>query len=135
MELQRHAMLMYTSCGWFFDDLSGIETIQVIQYAGRVLQLAEELFGKPWEARFLDHLAAAKSNLPERGDGAEIYRKFVKPSIIGFENVGAHYAVSSLFSPYGEVTDIFSYAVNRIDYQTRDAGKLRMALGQGPVHV
>ena len=130
LELQRHAMLMYTSCGWFFDDLSGIETIQVIQYAGRVLQLAEQLFHKPLEAQFLEHLAAAKSNLPERGDGAEIYRKFVKPSIIHFENVGAHYAVSSLFSPYGEVTDIFSYAVTRLDYHTRDAGKLRMALGQ-----
>ena len=41
MEMQRHAQLMYTSCGWFFDDISGIETVQIIAYAARVLQLAQ----------------------------------------------------------------------------------------------
>ena len=46
MELQRQSMLMYTSCGWFFDDLAGIETVQVMSYAGRVLQLVRELFGQ-----------------------------------------------------------------------------------------
>src|SRR6202789_2015691 len=45
MEMQRHAQLMYTSCGWFFDDISGIETVQVIAYAARALQLAQNLFG------------------------------------------------------------------------------------------
>ncbi len=60
MELQRHAMLMYTSCGWFFDELSGIETVQVIQYAGRVLQLADELFSEAFEPGFLEHLERAK---------------------------------------------------------------------------
>ncbi|HEX7360260.1 MAG TPA: DUF3536 domain-containing protein [Bryobacteraceae bacterium] len=130
MELQRHAMLMYTSCGWFFDELSGIETVQVIQYAGRVVQLAEQLFGEPIEGLFLHKLALAKSNLPEYGDGANIYRKYVKPAIVDLEKVGAHYSISSLFAPYGEGTDIFSYSVNRLDYHTADAGRLRMALGQ-----
>src|SRR5207248_7851367 len=81
LEMQRHAMLMYTSCGWFFDDLSGIETVQVIEYAGRVVQLAEQLFGEPIESQFLAKLSAATSNLPEYGDGATIYRRYVKPSI------------------------------------------------------
>ncbi len=130
MELQRHAMLMYTSCGWFFDELSGIETVQVIQYAGRVVQLAEELFGDTIEQRFLEKLSAAKSNLPEYGDGASIYKKYVKPSMVDLEKVGAHYSISSLFAPYGERTDIFSYAVKKLDYHTGEAGKLRMALGQ-----
>jgi hypothetical protein len=130
MELQRHAMLMYTSCGWFFDELSGIETVQVIQYAGRVVQLAEQLFSEPVEEQFLALLALAKSNLPEYGDGAVIYRRYVKPSIVDLEKVGAHYSISSLFAPYGERTDIFSYTVKRLDYHTGDAGKLRMALGQ-----
>ena len=123
MELQRHAMLMYTSCGWFFDDLSGIETVQVIQYAGRVLQLAEQLFSEPLELQFLERLALAKSNIGEYGDGAAIYRKYVKPSIIDLEKVGAHYSISSLFAPYGERTDIFSYAVKRLDYHCRERGK------------
>jgi hypothetical protein len=130
MELQRHAMLMYTSCGWFFDELSGIETVQVIQYAGRVVQLAEEVLGTPLEREFLERLSVAKSNLPEYGDGANIYRKYVKPAMVDLEKVGAHYSISSLFAPYGEVADIFSYSVKRLDYHTGDAGKLRMAIGQ-----
>jgi alpha-amylase/alpha-mannosidase (GH57 family) len=130
MELQRHAMLMYTSCGWFFDELSGIETVQVIQYAGRVVQLAEQLFGDCFEEHFLEKLALAKSNLTEYGDGAKIYKRYVKTSMVDLEKVGAHYSISSLFAPYGERTDIFSYSVKRLDYHTGDAGRLRMALGQ-----
>ncbi len=130
LELQRHAMLMYTSCGWFFDDLSGIETVQVIEYAGRVVQLAEQLFKEPVQAQFLERLALAHSNLPDYGNGADIYTRYVKPSIVDLEKVGAHYSISSLFAPYGDKTDIFSYTVKRLDYHTRDAGKLRMAIGQ-----
>ncbi len=130
LELQRHAMLMYTSCGWFFDDLSGIETVQVIQYAGRVVQLAEQLFKESIETQFLERLALAKSNLTEYGNGADVYQRYVKPSIVDLEKVGAHYSISSLFAPYGDRTDIFSYAVKRLDYHTRDAGRMRMALGQ-----
>jgi alpha-amylase/alpha-mannosidase (GH57 family) len=130
MELQRNAMLMYTSCGWFFDELSGIETVQVIQYAGRVVQLAEQLFNEPFEEQFLERLALAKSNMPEYGEGATIYKRYVKPSMVDLEKVGAHYSISSLFAPYGEGTDIFAYSVKRLDYHTGDAGKLRMALGQ-----
>src|SRR5690606_18980339 len=63
LEMQRHLMLMYTSCGWFFDEVSGLETVQILQYAGRAIQLAEELFGVPLEAPFLERLAAAPSNL------------------------------------------------------------------------
>ena len=130
LELQRHAMLMYTSCGWFFDELSGIETVKVIEYAGRVVQLAEQLFGDSIESEFLERLSAAKSNLHEYGDGAKIYKKYVKPLMVDLEKVGAHYSISSLFAPYGERTDIFAYSVKRLDYHTRDAGRLRMAIGQ-----
>jgi len=130
LELQRHAMLMYTSCGWFFDELSGIETVQIIEYAGRVVQLAQEIFGDGTEAGFLDQLSAAKSNLPEVGTGADVYRMRVKPSIVDLEKVGAHYAISSLFAPYAEGTDIFAYKVKRLDYHTTEAGQLRTAVGQ-----
>ena len=77
LELQRHTQLMYTSCGWFFDDLSGIETIQVIQFAGRAVQLAQQLFGDSLESRFVRELARAKGNLPECGDGECVYRRTV----------------------------------------------------------
>ena len=81
MELERHAQLMYTSCGWFFDEISGIETVQIIAYAGRVVQLAKRLFGAEGEAiepEFVAVLAEAKSNLPDVRDGAEVYRKFAQ---------------------------------------------------------
>ena len=135
MELQRHAMLMYTSCGWFFDELSGIETVQVIQYAGRVVQLAEQLFERPHRRAISERSRWRKAILPEYGDGAAIYRSYVKPSIVDLEKVGAHYSISSLFAPYGDRTDIFSYSVKRLDYHTGDAGKLRMALGQARFHI
>jgi len=108
LEMQRHAMLMYASCGWFFDELSGIETVQVMQYAARVVQLAEELFGNSIEQDFLEYLALAKSNIPDHGNGATVYEKFVKPAMLDLYRLGAHYAISSLFEDYGEHTRIYS---------------------------
>ena len=100
LEMQRHAMLMYTSCGWFFDELSGIETVQVIQYAGRVIQLAETISGDSFEPHFLDLLQEAKSNIREQRDGRVIYEKFVKPAVVDTAKLAAHYAISSLFEEY-----------------------------------
>lgn len=82
MELQRQAMMMYTSCGWFFDDLSGIETIQVMQYVGRVVQLAQKLFADPIEEEFLGLLSRAHSNVPEKGDGRQVYETSVRPEMV-----------------------------------------------------
>ncbi len=130
LELQRYAMLMYTSCGWFFDELSGIETTQVIQYAGRAIQLAQALNGDGIEERFLSLLEFAKSNLPEHRDGRHIYEKFVKPAMVDLHKVGAHYAVSSLFENYGDSAEIFCYQVEREDYRLLPAGKKRLALGR-----
>jgi alpha-amylase/alpha-mannosidase (GH57 family) len=130
MELQRHLMLMYTSCGWFFDELSGIETVQVIQYAGRAIQLAEEIFQQPYEARFIELLEKAESNIPAHKNGAVIFEKFVRPAAIDLPKVGAHYAVSSLFEPFNHETRIYSYAVDRQDYKVLNEGKTRLALGR-----
>ena len=129
LEMQRHALLMYTSCGWFFDELSGLETVQVIHYAGRALQLAEEVSGEKLEAEFLQHLAMAKSNLPEHGDGAKIYEKWVKPAVVDIERVGGHYAISSLFESYAEKTRIYCYEVERVRYSVEAEGKIRLANG------
>ena len=104
LEMQRHAMLMYTSCGWFFDELSGLETVQVIHYAGRVVELAKEFFGQEVEPQFLDRLRLAKSNIAEYGDGAQIYEKWVKPAAVDIEKLAGHYAISSLFEDYSEKT-------------------------------
>ncbi len=133
MELQRHAMLMYTSCGWFFDDLSGIETVQVIQYAGRVLQLADQLFSRSFELEFLEHLELAKSNIPEHSDGRTIYEKFVRPAMLDLKNVGAHYAISSLFQDNGERNSIYSYSTVMEDYRNFQAGSTKLVIGRAKV--
>lgn len=133
LELQRHAMLMYTSCGWFFDELSGIETVQVIQYAGRAVQLAEELFGDDIEPHFLERLEQAKSNIPEHGDGHRIYDKFVKPAMVNLTKVTAHFAVSSLFEEYSEQAEIYCYHIDLEDYQTSECGKAKFVAGRAKV--
>jgi len=133
MELERHAMLMYTSCGWFFDDISGIETVQVIAYASRVLQLAADLFGERaagLEPQFIDKLAAAKSNVPEQQDGAAIYRRKVQPMQVTLEQVAAHYAISSIFTSYPDEAEIYCYTVRRLAHETVSSGRMRMVAGQ-----
>ena len=134
MELQRHAMLMYTSCGWFFDELSGIETVQVVQYAARALQLAQQLFERDLESEFLNRLEHAKSNIPEHGDGRRIYEKFVKPAMIDWAKAEAHYAISSLFQQYGEKTRIFSFSFEDQHRQVLTAGKTKLAVGKTRIH-
>jgi alpha-amylase/alpha-mannosidase (GH57 family) len=129
LEMQRHAILMYTSCGWFFDELSGIETVQVIHYAGRALRLAEDVSGESIEPEFLQHLAKAKSNLPEHGDGAQIYQKWVKPACVDIPRVAGHYAISSLFENYPDKTNIYCYEVQRLKYSLEAEGKMRLATG------
>jgi Domain of unknown function (DUF3536) len=126
-------MLMYTSCGWFFDELSGIETVQVMQYAARALQLSQELFGDDLEPEFLKRLERAKSNLPEHGDGRRIYEKFVEPVRVTLEQVGAHFAVSSLFENYRSKTHTYCYTVTTEDYRLLSSGKARLALGRAHV--
>ncbi len=133
MELERHTQLMYTSCGWFFDEISGIETVQIIAYAGRVLQLAAKLFGdagKALEADFLEVLEKAKSNVCEHGDGGAVYRKWVKDARLDLEHVGAHYAISSMFRAYPDAGEIFCFDVQRHSYDVLTSGSGRVALGR-----
>jgi len=133
LELQRNAMLMYTSCGWFFDELSGIETVQDIKYAGRVLQLADQLFSEPFEPGFLEQLERAKSNIPEHRDGRTIYENFVRPAMLDMKDVGAHYALSSLFQDIGEQSSIYAYSATREDYRSFQVGGSRLVIGRATV--
>ena len=137
LELERHTQLMYTSCGWFFDEISGIETVQIIAYAGRVIQLARKLFGEPGaalEAGFLDILAKAKSNVPEMVDGAEVYHRYVNSMQIGLEQVGAHYAISSIFRTYPEHGELFCFDVHRESQETFSSGRGRVAVGRALIY-
>jgi alpha-amylase/alpha-mannosidase (GH57 family) len=136
MEMQRHAQLMYTSCGWFFDDISGIETVQIIAYAARVLQLAQRLFASKaalLEPAFLARLTEAKSNVATAGDGALIYKTCVASMELKLEQVAAHYAISSVFSSFPQETDLFCYHVRRISYDVSTSGRGRLAVGRAHI--
>lgn len=130
LELQRHALLMYTSCGWFFDEISGIETVQVLQYAGRAIQLAEELFGNRFEEQFLAILEKAPSNIPEIGNGRVTYERFVLPARVDLPKVAAHYAVSALFEGYPESVSVACYQVDRLALDVQEAGRAHLLTGQ-----
>jgi alpha-amylase/alpha-mannosidase (GH57 family) len=90
LEAQRHALLMFTSCGWFFDELSGIETVQILQYACRAIQLASQITDTSLEEEFIRLLEEAPSNVPVLKNGAEVYNKYVLPSKTNLQRVGMH---------------------------------------------
>jgi hypothetical protein len=131
LELQRQAMLMYTSCGWFFDEISGLETLQVMKYASKAVQLAEETLGLSIEPLFISDLEKAPSNLFE--NGVKVYKEWVLPSKIDLTRVGAHYAVSSLFNDYPESMKIFNFTVNSEHYEKVKSGKITLATGKARI--
>lgn len=129
MEMQRHAMLMYTSCGWFFDEVSGIETVQVLQYACRVIQLANQNGNLDLESEFLHRLEKAPSNVPSLENAAHVYRKYVLPSKTNLQRVGMHYAVSSIFEEEPESLPLFNYTATNDFFLKKEAGEQVLVLG------
>ncbi len=131
LEMQRNAMLMYTSCGWFFDEISGIETIQIMQYASKAIQYAEELYGLSFEQEFLKILEEAPSNVYK--NAVKPYEMFVKPVKCDLLRVGAHYCISSFFEEYPEQVKICCYTEKSDVYNKMEAGRLRLAIGKADI--
>ncbi|MGE0588335.1 MAG: DUF3536 domain-containing protein [Cyclobacteriaceae bacterium] len=129
MELQRNALLMYTSCGWFFDEISGIETVQILQYACRALQLMQQTAGKDLEDEFIARLEQIPSNIAFLQNGGNVYRKYVVPSKTNLQRVGMHYAVASLFEDDPENFPIFNYTTTNDFFVRKEAGEQRLVLG------
>ncbi|MCX5681656.1 MAG: DUF3536 domain-containing protein, partial [Candidatus Omnitrophica bacterium] len=107
LEMQRNAQLMYTSCGWFFDEIARLEPVQILKYAARVIQLISEVDHRDLEEDFLHILEKAESN--------------------------EEYAVSSLFEDYSKETNIYCYTVIRDEYKKREANRLKLCIGSGTV--
>ncbi len=127
LEMQRNGMLTYTSCGWFFEEISGIETVQVMQYAARAMQLALEVSGRDLEPGFLEILERAESNV--FGNGRRAYENAIPPAKADLKRVGAHYAMSSLFESYSGSTDIYCYRAESELNENFSSGKLRLSIG------
>ncbi|MCP4650668.1 MAG: DUF3536 domain-containing protein [PVC group bacterium] len=133
LEMQRHAMLMYTSCGWFFDEISGIETVQIMQYAARAIQMAKEAGGIDLEPGYLKILKKAHSNIKESENGAKIYEKAIKQTVLDLHRVGAHFAVSSLFNDYPKTTKVYCYSVENRVNERAEAGRQKIVIGRALV--
>ncbi len=132
LEMQRNAMLMYTSCGWFFDEISGIEAVQVMRYAARAMQLAGEVAGVSLEADYLRLLEKAPSNVFE--NGRKVYEMFVLPSKLDLSRVVVHYAVASLILGHKNESDVFCYRVSSSSYEKAvSSEELKMAFGKAAV--
>jgi alpha-amylase/alpha-mannosidase (GH57 family) len=129
MEMQRHAMLMYTSCGWFFDEVSGIETTQVMQYACRVIQLANQIGALSLEPEFRLLLEKAPSNVPSYQHASNVYEKVVLPAKTNLKRVGMHYAVSSIFEEEPESLPLFNYTATNDFFLKKQAGEQVLVLG------
>ena len=131
LEMQRNAMLMYTSCGWFFDDISGIEPIQIMKYALKTIQYAEELQELSLNQEYLKFLSKAQSNTPE--STMEIFSTFVETARSNLLRVGTHYCISSVFKEYPEDSKIFCYTAKSEKYNRMEAGKLRLVTGKAEI--
>ncbi|HLF84263.1 MAG TPA: DUF3536 domain-containing protein [Blastocatellia bacterium] len=129
LEMQRYARLIYTSCGWFFDDISNIETIKIIEYAARAIQLARVVGGVDLEPSFIADLSKAPGNKPHLANGAKVYEELVKPSITDLEKGLAHYGISSLVEEYWPRQRIFSFEFERKDYVCEKTASRTLAVG------
>lgn len=130
LEMQRFAMSMFTSCGWFFNDISGIEGQQCLAYAARTLELATELFGDRFRAPFLSRLSEAKSNAPEWRDGRYVFEQLVAPRAVSLMGAAAHFAITSLFTSYGAHEERYGFDVDFEEAEQRRAAKARLGIGR-----
>lgn len=132
LEMQRHSLLMFTSCGWFFEEISRPEGVQILRYASRAIDLAGEVAGVLLEEEFCRRLALCPSNVKEFGDGATVYRRLVQTAKVSLENIAVQYAISSLVQGAKEegLHRLYCYEIKQGDYELRQWGALRLAAAQ-----
>lgn len=128
LELQRHRLLMFTSCGWFFDELSGLEGTQILRYAARAIELAK-VCGVSLEAEFVERLRRAPSNLPEVGDGGQLYLRMVRPSRVDFSRVVANAAMCQILEPMRIYEAPPAFIVQRGNYDEETYGVTGLGVG------
>ena len=129
LEAARHALAMYTSCGWFFNDLAGLETVQVLRYAARALDCIEELGEQPPTEVFLRLLDVAESNDPLEGSGRDIWRRHVETARVDAERAVAQLALVELLERRDLPSTVGAFAVDMNDHGHSDRGALAMSWG------
>ena len=131
LELQRHGMLMFTSCGWFFDDLAGLEAVQVLKYACRAAQLAGELSGEDLEGPLVRALAEARCNDPADWTGADLYSRRVRPLATDLRRVAAHHAIAGALEPNGAAGGaVYAYDVRTLERSAAEHAGTHLGTGR-----
>lgn len=134
LEMQRHAMLMYTSCGWFFADISGIEVIQILRYAARAMELGNKFSNQDLELKFAAELDHAKSNIPKLGTGKDIYYNMVKPSVVTAAKLVNHYAILSTINENSTLSKVYNFNIIRKDYDKNVGANRSVIVGHVEVN-
>ncbi len=133
LESQRHAMLMYTSCGWFFSELSGLESVLILKFASRAIQLAEEVSGLHLEEAFLKKIAHAKSNMAQFKDGRGVYEQLVIPSKLDPKHILSNYAIHTILDPekpiHGNLT-LYCYELRSLFEWKQSIHGMMLCLGR-----
>ncbi len=131
MEMQRQALQMYTSCGWFFDEVSGIETLQILQYALRAIRFAKYVSGKDYLPAFNERLAAIPSNV--HPSAADAFEKKVLPSAVNLQSVAMHFAAASLFEEDPDRMALYNYEAKSSFFERILEGNYRLSVGRTKV--
>jgi alpha-amylase/alpha-mannosidase (GH57 family) len=131
LEIQQDAMLMFTSCGWFFDEISGLETVQCLNYAARAMVLARQ-FRRDLEPAFVETLAEAPSNIARYSNGAGVWNQIVRPTMVDLDRVLAHHAISLIYRSGDEETPkrVYSYDLEVLEQEIRSRGSGHLAVGR-----
>lgn len=129
LESQHNALLMFTSCGWFFNDISGIETIQLLKYAARAAELAGAEHTQKLEKRLVGELETARSNRPDKGSGMDLYRNDALGSAKSASFLTAQFAISSYLYGREDTSDIFGYRIRHSAEDRAEMGDDSVLLG------
>ncbi|RLD23475.1 MAG: glycoside hydrolase, partial [Bacteroidetes bacterium] len=134
LEMEKLSEYMFTSCAWFFSEISGIETLQVLQYANRGIQLAEELSDIKLDERFKDKLQLINSNITVYGTAKDIYVKSVNTKRLSLTQIGMSYAVSALFDDSAHLLSVLNYNCESEILKRKKAGN-NLIMVSGITHV
>ena len=129
LEMQHHTMQMYTSCGWFFDEVSGIETVQLLTYAARAIDLARTACAVDLEESFCAMLRLVPSNLPRWSNAEAIYREVVIPQRIDLRRVAANYAIAILLGG-SPAEEFYCYTLHCEHRRQSNGHRLQMVSGR-----
>jgi hypothetical protein len=128
-EMQRNGLFMFTSCGWFFNDISGIETVQILLYAGKGIEIAQGLGVIGLEEKFLSMLAQCKSNIRQQGDGAAIYKNNISRAVVDVKKHVTQYAIINHLHEYSETETSCSFIISKRDFQKEEKAETSLSFG------